>query len=176
MQSESGQAGLAMEMVRAVQGAIVDCEQFVASERAERLRWVVNAVGIGATWFVWAWAAVFAFYLIASPAADFPATTVTADLGPRAAVLVVLALAIGGPITLFLAWFVLKFLYRIIVDAIAPRLPRAFATLASPLVLFTALSVLWLFRGSLQAATWRIKYEIGLVLDIAAQFSPTGSS
>ncbi len=176
MRTESGQTGLAMGLVRAVQGAIVDCEEFIASERAERLRWVVNAVGTAATWFAWAWTAVFAFYLLATPVADLPATTATADLGPRAAVLVVLALAIGGPITLFLMWFVLRFAYRVAVDALAPKLPRAFATLASPLVSLTTLWLLWLFRESLHAVTWRIQYEIGLVLEIAGQFTPMGSS
>lgn len=175
MQSESGQTGLAMELVRAVQGAIFDCEEFIASERAERLRWVVNAAGTAATWFAWAWTVMLVFYLLVAPVAELPATTATADLGPRAAVLVVLALAVGGPITLFLAWIALGFIYRVLVDALAPKLPRAFAPLASPLVLLTSLAVLWLFRGSLHAVTWRIQYEIGLVLEIAGQFTPLGS-
>ncbi|MEX0900291.1 MAG: hypothetical protein WD081_06330 [Gammaproteobacteria bacterium] len=174
--NRADQVGLARELVRAIQGAIADCEAFIASERAERLRWVVNAVGTSAVWFAWAWAAVLAFYLLAMPAADLPANTATADLGPRAAVLVVLALAIGGPISLFVAWFVLKFFYTIVVDALAPKLPRAFASLASPLVLLTSLAVLWLFRASLHAVTWRIQYEIGIVLEIAGQFTPLGST
>ncbi len=176
MRSEPTQVGLAMEVVREIQGAITDCEEFITSERAERLRWVVNVVGSTAVWFAWAWVAVFAFYLLATPVADLPATAATADLGPRAAVLVVFALAIGGPITLFVVWFVLKFLYRVVADALAPKLPRAFATLASPLVVLTSLSVLWLFRGSLHAVVWRIQYEIGLVLEIAGEFTPLGSS
>ncbi|MCA1799529.1 MAG: hypothetical protein LC632_08750 [Xanthomonadaceae bacterium] len=172
MQTLGMKFGFAAEWARAIAGAVADCEEMVASERANRLRKVVGFVAEACVWVAWAWLAMFALYLFSTPLGlDQPALA-AAELGFRDSLFVVLGLAIVGPIVLLLAWWGLLFGYRVLVDWISRRLPRAFNQLASPLVIFAALTVQWSYRAELHGQFWHAVKEISQVLATASKYTP----
>lgn len=172
MQALGMRFGFAAEWARALAGAVTDCEEMVASERAKRLRKVVGLAAAACVWVAWAWLAMFVLYLLSTPLElDQPALA-AAELGFRDALFFVLGLALAGPIVLLLAWWALLFGYRVLVDLLSRRMPRAFNELASPIVIFAALTVQWSYRGEFHGQFWRVVKEIGQVLATASKYTP----
>ena len=170
--AKEGRAPLYVELAQEFLGAVADCEEMKPSERA---RWLSAGVGLSTTaarWGAWVWFALFVLSVVAVPALRESTGIAAANLDHRDALFVVLAVALAGPIIVGLSVWLSLFAYRILVDLLAKRLPRAFRPWAAPAIGLAVIAFLWPFRFDLRFEYWYLFREFLDVLELAGRYTP----
>lgn len=156
----------------AARGAVTDVEGFVASDRALRLQVAVYCVRTAGFWFAVVWAVFFTVLILVSTIEPgFYELRATA-MSPREGLVVVLGVALIGPIAIALGLGLLVWGARLVNSFLARLVPRAFAPLVPPGTALAALGVLWVQRGTVKEAVWYALRELEVVFRLAGEWSP----
>ena len=170
--AKEGQVPIHVQFAQEFLGAMADCEELKSSERAH---WLTAGVGLSTTaarWGAWIWFGLFVLSVVAVPALRESAGIAAGNLDHRDALFVVLAVALAGPIIVGLSVWLSLFAYRILVDLLAKRLPRAFKPWAAPAIGLFVVAVVWPFRFDLRFEYWDLFREFLDVLELAGQYTP----